>query len=297
VVLAISKLFLGDTDWNGAPDASGWKHFGFDIDHKISTLNSTDLCKPLAGATAGDVYPDGDDGIDNAYGKLILPITLGFAPDVSQKENALILGGKYTLLLHLQNLGGSADYNPLLARGYQGADLGHAASFDGTDLWPVTSESLLSPPDLTTARASFAESYVTSDTWVSGPPVELVLLLATLGLAQVPLHHAVLAMQLSADHKSATKGVISGVIGTEELIAAVQKAAAQFDPNFCSGSTFDSIANQFRQASDIMKDGSQDPTKTCDGISIGLGFEAELVQLGAVAAPVGPQPDPCLMTP
>ena len=54
-------------------------------------------------------------------------------------------------------------------------------------------------------------------------------------------------------------------------------------------------APELIQASDIMQDGTQDPTKTCDGISIGIGFEARVVQLGAagyagdvnVAEPLG----------
>ena len=41
-----------------------------------------------------------------------------------------------------------------------------------------------------------------------------------------------------------------------------------------------------------MQDGTQDPTKTCDGISIGLGFDAELVQLGPIAPPAA-TPNPC----
>jgi hypothetical protein len=38
-----------------------------------------------------------------------------------------------------------------------------------------------------------------------------------------------------------------------------------------------------------MADGSQDPSKTCDGISMGLGFEMNEAQLGDVgpANPVG----------
>jgi hypothetical protein len=42
-----------------------------------------------------------------------------------------------------------------------------------------------------------------------------------------------------------------------------------------------------------MKDGTQDPTATCDGISIGIGFDASVVQLGAIADPAPPATDPC----
>jgi hypothetical protein len=38
--------------------------------------------------------------------------------------------------------------------------------------------------------------------------------------------------------------------------------------------------SQFEQTSDIMADGTNKPAKQCDGISVGLGFDAVAVQLG-----------------
>lgn len=59
-----------------------------------------------------------------------------------------------------------------------------------------------------------------------------------------------------------------------------------------AGSAIENIFTQIAQTSDIMQDGTQDPTKTCDGISIGLGFEASVVQLGPMV-PAVTMPDPC----
>ena len=59
-------------------------------------------------------------------------------------------------------------------------------------------------------------------------------------------------------------------------------------PVFCN--TFD---QQIRQASDILKDGTQDPSKVCNGISIGLGFKVREVQFGNVAPFTPPGPNPC----
>jgi hypothetical protein len=42
-----------------------------------------------------------------------------------------------------------------------------------------------------------------------------------------------------------------------------------------------------------MKDGTQNPNATCDGISIGLGFEGSPVQLGAIAPLTPDAPNPC----
>ena len=42
-----------------------------------------DLCKPAEGAHASSVYPDGDDGIDNNFGKVLVPIYNGLVTDLS----------------------------------------------------------------------------------------------------------------------------------------------------------------------------------------------------------------------
>jgi hypothetical protein len=84
-------------------------------------------------------------------------------------------------------------------------------------------------------------------------------------------------------------------MNTEEFVQEIAKIAQAFDSSFCdpNSPTLQSILNQIRQASDIMQDGTQDPTKECDGISIGLGFTMKSAQLGAVAPPPPPPPDPC----
>ena len=105
---------------------------------------------------------------------------------------------------------------------------------------------------------------------------------------------ALLAVDIDAAHKTATNGVLAGIIDTDGLISELKKVAGSFNEDLCSGSTVESIADQLRQASDIMKDGSSgSPDKECDGISIGLGFDMAEAKLGAVAAPAEPQENPC----
>ena len=55
----------------------------------------------------------------------------------------------------------------------------------------------------------------------------------------------------------------------------------------------DAILAQVDEAADILLDGSQDPGKACDGVSIGVGFEAARVLLGPVGEPVSASPS-CL---
>lgn len=165
VVLAMTKLYLGDVDRDGTPNAAnGWKEFGLDIDHKVSTQGSVDLRKPAVMAAPSDAYPEGNDGIDNARGRQILPIVIGSAPDTSEEVNAALASGAFTLVIHLVALGASSDYNPLVSKVYRGASLGKAPKFDVTDAWPVAAEDLTNPADIESAKLTFGQGYVTSGT-------------------------------------------------------------------------------------------------------------------------------------
>lgn len=293
---AIRRIFLGDTDRDGTPNpANGWKQYGFDLDHDISTVASTNLCKPQNNAPPKNVYPDGNDGIDNSFGKNILPILLGLASDFSGLQNEAIDQGQGTWLFDLVNLGSGADYGPLFSRFYAAADLGAAPHWDGTDPWPVRSDCLASPPTLSSAKLQVADSYTVGNTWVARASGQLMITLAGAGIGiTIPIHNPTFVMDLDPGHLSATQGTIAGVIPTAAFQSALVQAAAQVDPSFCdpSNATIQSIINQVGQASDILVDGTQDPSKPCDGISIGIGFDAARVGLGTVTT-VAPLPDPC----
>ncbi len=90
---------------------------------------------------------------------------------------------------------------------------------------------------------------------------------------RIPIRHARVTMTLSADGQYATNGVIAGVASTEDLVAGIEKVAGR---------------------TDILVDGSQDPTKQCDAVSIGIGFDAVKVTAAGVQAEPKPLPDPCL---
>jgi hypothetical protein len=307
-VLAIHKLYLGDTDRKGNPASTAWKDYGYDLDGKISTKDSTGLCKPAAGAKPSAVYEDGTDGIDNSFGKNILPIITSLASDAGTQINDSINKGSFTIMLSFSKLGTGDSYNPLATKLYAGAKFVDAAGmavnpkWDGTDAWPVVPE-LLNNGNIDDPVVQFAKAYLVKDaktgarTWVSGDKGSIVLNLSiagfTLGLT---IGSSLISTDIDATNKKATNGTIAGILDTEQLITELGKVAGSFDPTLCPGSsTFESIAQQIRQASDIMTDGSQDPTKTCNGISIGLGFDMDLVTLGKVADKAMPGKNPCMM--
>lgn len=296
VTFAISKLYLGDTDPDGTPDPNnGWKNYGYDLDGKISTATSTDLCQPVNNAPVKDVYPDGTNGLDNSFGKNILQIIIGLSSSAPQAVNDSIASGSFTIMLDMQQLGTKADYNPMVTQLYAGGNLGSTPKFDGTDMWPVRPDLLVDPTDLSKgSTVKFSTSYLTSNTWVSGSKGDVNLGLSISGFTlNLTIASALITLQIDPTHKHGTKGIIAGVLNTATLLSEIKKVAGAIDPGLCSGTVLDGITAQIAQASDIMSDGTQDPTKQCDGISIGLGFDAELVKISGISPATPPAADPC----
>jgi hypothetical protein len=298
-VLAISQLFLGDTDRNGLTDAQAWKKFGFNLDGILSTSKGTNHCKPVEGATKTMVQPDGDNGIDNSFGANLVPVIGALASNPSETITQSIEDGSFTIMLKLDKLEDPAakpDQTAITAALFGGADLGAAPTWSGNDEWPVLPE-LLNGGNIDDPTIKFGDSYLAGGTWVSGSATTLNLTLSISGFElSLAIEKAQIEMKVSGTGAgaSATEGTIGGVLATEQLIAELKKIAGNFDQSLCASSAFEGIAAQIRQASDIMADGTNgDPTKTCNGISIGLGFNAKAVKLGAVA-PATPAPiDPC----
>ncbi len=296
--VAVRKLFLGDTDREGNPSATAWKDYGFNLDGILSSKTGSNHCSPVKGANPANVKTDGTDGIDNSFGANLIPIITSVAADASTSINTSLENGEFSILVHMLNLGSGATQAGIDSRLYAGAPTMMPPAWDGTDVWPVTFE-FLDGGDITKPRVTFPTAYLVSGTWVSGSKGDLPLTVALQGFElKLLIRNAIIAMDLTGTEAtaSATNGVIAGVLKTDELIQSLREVAGTLDVSLCEGSTFESIAQQIRAASDIMQDGSNgDPADTCDGISVGLGFSADAVVLGDVAAPVPPGVDPCAM--
>jgi hypothetical protein len=287
-------------DAQGNPDPQAWKKLGYDIDGIWSTKSDTNHCKPQEGAPKSSVQTDGEGGIDNSFGSNFMPIMSSLSSNPSLGVTESIQAGEFTLLFHLQNLAAQpASQNAIAAALFNGASTAQPPAWNGSDAWPVTAESV-NGGNIASPKNAFPASYLVGGVWVaSAAPVAgpVVLRMSTQGLPLVlGIRNVRASMNVSGTGGTATgsTGIISGIIDTEEFIAELKKVAGAMDPTLCEGATFDSIAQQVRAASDLMKDGSNgDPSKVCDAISIGLGFDARAVQLGNVASPVAQPPDPC----
>ncbi len=301
-VQAFTKIFLGETDRKGNFDPEAWQDYGFDIDGLTSTVDNSYHCQPVQGAKKKDVFVSGKGGLDNSYGKNIMQIISGVSADPSNSASLSMQDGSYSILIAANKLGAKAEYTLLntqflSVKGTVDEDGKVIAPTDaelsnGTYTWHAFPE-LLKPDG--SAKQSFLFSYLVGNTLVSGTDLgDLTVLQQTSGVGLVlAIHHGRFTVQLSPDHKTGTLGNIGGVLDTEEFVQSLKQLAGSLSSSLCSGTTFDSIATQIRQASDIMKEGVQDPTRTCDGISIGLGFETTAALLGQPGPASPPPTDPC----
>lgn len=281
-VLAGTKLFFGEGN------SGQWKKFGFNVDGLVSSTASQDVCKPNANAAPFTPYPDGDDGIDNSFGKNLLPQIVSLYPNWVTDINNGIKAGTFDVLMKMECLPPMGDVAQFTTKLFGGTKLGKVPKFDGTEKWPVAPELLsdLMDPDSSVIR--FEKSSVKGSTFDTGSKETFILTVPVMTQTKstsikLTLYSARTTMILSADRKSATGGMIGGVLNTEEFVAEIKKIGALL--GLCDGSLFTNLVNSVRQASDIMADGTQDPNKTCDGISMGLGFEMKEVLLGEIGPP------------
>lgn len=282
---AVNKIFLGETDRAGAKNKDAWKDYGRDIDGLATVVTSSTspelakVCKRRAGAPA-TVHNDGNDGIDNVWGKEIMKLLDPFSPTPSKVMTDAILDGSRTAMISIDGTKGSFLYAESVTP---------APTFAPNEERAVAAEWMNGATPIATIVSGAVLSNGTYDSGTLSGDV-LVALSADM---VVPLHAARITMKLSPDDSSVSDGNISGVVETEVLVNAIAKTAGTFSAELCSGTTIEAIKDSVRQASDIMKDGMQDPSKECDGISVGLGFEATRVVVGATAPAKQPAPDPC----
>ncbi len=301
---AIKTLFLGEADRSGGPASNtAWKSYGYNLDSLVTSKDSTDVCTLAAGAPKTNQI-DGNNGIDNAFGEVILPIIQSAAslPTPSSTISAAIDKGDFTIMLQITGLDDTATQT---ATGLTGQLFAAAAydngtpTFDNSTDWPVSPFILNDGKTIASgSKVSFNSAYIANGTFVSGDlsaggitvSVSLVFQGVALTLA---VNHAVITFDHTAPNV-AGNGTIAGVINTQDLITGLKQVAGRISTSLC-GSAFDGIAQQITQASDIIHDGTNKSGTPCDGISIGLGFTGALVHDPTKVAvdDGGSSPDPC----
>lgn len=294
-LLAISKVYYGDTDTSGSPSNLAWKQFGLNIDGKVTSSCSVDVCTLVAGASTANQI-DGDDGIDNSFGSNVMPLIGTLDPMFSVDGNNQLTAGDATTLLQLDGTGASPSYSPFPGALLRATPASSAPRWDGSDVRDVDTSSLAGG-SLSEPLAVVSGGYMNQRMWVGVPATGTALLdmhLTVNGypMPPVPIEHVQIVMKVASDGSKATQGTLAGVVRTADAAAWTRRwLLAAGSQTLCNASAADSIVSQVEQASDILADGTNGPGQTCDAISVGLGFEATAVALGQ-AKTLSPAPLP-----
>jgi hypothetical protein len=289
--LAVHHLWLGDTpkDTTFAPNASAWASFGYNIDGKVTTSASTDVCSLFPG-TSTSLQTDGNDGADNSFGEnLVTDLSFAFG-GFSEQFTQEIEDGDFTLLIDTTGL--STDVTQtnvgLTTQLFGGGPFNGTPTFTKADDWPVDPTSLANGSTLANgARTSLSDSYVTNGTWVSGQPVDLFFIVQ-IGGQPFPLtiHEAVMTFDHSVDDAGshAANGTVAGVLKPTEFIAAVKRAAAGYgDGTYCG--EVGAFVSRVMASQDIMEDGSNQAGESCNGVSVALAFTADQIMPPSSVSP------------
>ena len=272
--LIVSGIFLGSATSDGSTDPAGWKQSGFDLDGWSSTPEQGFHCKTRSGGKTKVIRMDGAHGIDNSFGQNVVGDTLvSVYPKPLADTNEAIAAGGPTMMIHVDALGAGSDYAALTG----GVSIVQSAGAPAD--WATSSWRPWSSP----ASVAFSQAYLTSSTlvaWLAGPVV--VPLRVSGKLLRVTVHSARLMVDVS-DRAHGVKGMIGGIVDPDEFLSAVA-STDDLQPD-CDSPMYVSIRNNLRAQADILMDGTQDPGKECEGISIGLSFETRTALAGASMEP------------
>jgi hypothetical protein len=260
----------------GVSPADAWKTYGYNLDGKASVESSTDVC-------SGDKQArvDGNNGIDNAFGHIIASTIDSASPGFESTLNAAIARGAFTLMFDIKGLTGDAAQTnvglaaSVFAGGTFDPTLQTSPKFTTDEDWPVAPQLLVDGATVASgSKVVFADAYMSGGTFV-GTAASLELALQLLGQPlSLKLHKATVTFKV--DGTDGTAGVISGVLATDEFVESLRSVAPYISSQLCGGG-FALLEGVIRQASDILSDGTNDATKMCSGISMGIGFTAKQI--------------------
>lgn len=330
IVVAMSKIWVGDTDGEFKPSRDAWKAFGHNIDGLASTPSDSQHCTPKEFGDPAEIQVDGPDGIDNSFGQNVLYKLSSIAKGVSYGITRAIDLGQVTFIIKLANFGsgnqskvdtllygggfrlfdGQAPGTITDASPDQLTDAGlvrlpdgnvvdpvcqfcEPPAWSGDDLWPIVYETVENG-SLDAPKLRFPDGYVVNGTYVVQPTEDVLLSIPLRGVAlDLVIKSPLISFDVvgeGADRK-VMKGVISGVLDAEAMFETFKKAAGAIDPGFCG--PINLLKKPILQSADILLDGTQDPKRECDGVSIGIGFEGLPVRLGELTDPSPPAAEVC----
>ena len=274
----VDMFRMGLTMRDGTASAAAWRDYGYDLDGRYTSpadsQSETNTCKRDSGASS-KVLSDGTDGTDNNFGQHVLAVIKSLAANYETGVNNTVRAGTWTWLVKVDNFttGDNAKAPGALYAAANFAGGSRSPSFAETETgWSIVDASLVDRATVSLPRAQFPKGYVANGYWVSGEigatSAEVILPLFG-GPVLVPLESAVISFRVA----DGSDGTLAGAVKTTKFIDAW--GASLKSGGVCPGSaTYDQLVDTITQSADLVSGlpGLQSISKTCDALSIGVGF-------------------------
>jgi hypothetical protein len=153
------------------------------------------------------------------------------------------------------------------------------------------------PPAMLASSWVLGPGYVIDHTYVSGPPASVPLTIVFPGLDwPLVVDGAVISATISDDGRSLSHGRIGGIVRTERIERWLEPAVISLIDDCTSAGWCVCVESELLAGADLLEDGTQDPTRVCDALSFGIGFDARLGSIGT-ATPMRPLVQACACLP
>jgi len=309
---AISSMALGSLDRNGEATDGAWKSLGFDLD---GLCTNSDTCEgdpvELPCSPAGPSIPgDGRECRDNTFGKLeadaIALQGLGKEFGLSNDAfNCALCRGDYNFVFKISKWNGTPNDESVRLDFYPSpglekvpawqCDLSKAGEWKKnpcwgpSDKWTIqtdTFDGAIEPGGLPPALLNDPNAYVREGYVVGVLPENTLFWFPGKSAAwayPLKLQRALVVAKL-VDKEGAwhiEDGTIAGRARTTDLIDAFESLG------LCEGhSLYTLMKGQVGLAGDLLWNGTNSESATCDAMSVGIGFAASPASFGGEKPPV-----------
>lgn len=303
--LIVNHFYLNQDEFGESGTDKPWRYIGYDLDGVCTgereSRENTGTCRRVMGSEQ-DVLVDGLLCRDNNFGAQLVPIISSLDARYEKSSNEAVLKGSSTWILQLDDVDDGPDDPFVSGRLYKAApwfDFFGPTSppFDGTEVRDIDEESVIDR-DLTRATTVFLRGYLKDHVFVSGDPTKMIVTLPIQSVSvTAPLAGAVMTIRLDAAHTKGELGVIAGALPAASISPVLQPIAEQ--AGVCPGATiYENLLRGIGRMMDVVVDSPtlNDTTQTCDGLSLGLAFEAVPLKPPTRVVPPFPRESKCTMS-
>lgn len=305
IYLAVQSTRLGSLGEDGKLDNNAWQDIGFDLDGVCTGVESCagedtpPSCKP----TVPQISTDGHACRDNTFGRLEYAAAL--VPELSKTYglnddafNCALCVGDYNYLFRITDYNGEPNDDQVRVDLYPSPGLDKPLPWDCKDpswkdhpcftpdeQFQVTPESMVDPkpgPELSNAKAFDDKAFVRDGYLIVKFPDDTLVWFpgykALVVAYPILMQKGIVAGKLTRDADGVwriTDGTIGGrVRGSDVVKGFRQLGLCEQDINYSV------MADFVNKNLDVLADGRNDPSATCDAMSAGIAFRAQQVVAG-----------------